>query len=167
MSSTARKDLLGNRIGWSSPSELEGSRSRVASGWPITTRYHHSDAPLHCTALNIVCHAVAADHADDPSNSTSLHPQTSYSSYPPAGQATASSPTSRARAWGKSKESDPTDVDVPHERKEERPPSLSQPTPKRELNKDLKRILEREESWFDNIYDGGCVFLSPMSLMAR
>lgn len=56
-------------------------------------------------------------------------------------------------AWGKSKDPE----EVPHLRKEERPANLSEPLPKKELNKDLQKLVDREDSWFDQIYDGGYV----------
>jgi hypothetical protein len=60
-------------------------------------------------------------------------------------------------AWGKSKDENALPEEVPHLRKEERPASLSEPLPKQKLNKDLQKILDQEDSWFDQIYEGGYV----------
>lgn len=52
--------------------------------------------------------------------------------------------------WGDKKE----DGDVPRERTEERPESLSKPPPPKKLPADLQKILDRDDSFFDQLYDG-------------
>ena len=72
-----------------------------------------------------------------------------------------------AMAWGKSKDENALPEEVPHLRKEERPASLSEPLPKQKLNKDLQKILDQEDSWFDQIYEGGYVVSLSASLHLR
>jgi fission process protein 1 len=39
-------------------------------------------------------------------------------------------------------------------RREERPASLSKPLPREKLPKDLQKIVDKEDEWWDQIYDG-------------
>jgi hypothetical protein len=51
-------------------------------------------------------------------------------------------------AWGDNDET------VPRQRKEERPTSLSEPLPREKLPKDLQKIVDREDDFFENLYEG-------------
>jgi hypothetical protein len=46
------------------------------------------------------------------------------------------------------------DNSVPHIRKEDRPASLSEPLPREKLNKDLQKIVDREDDFMEELYDG-------------
>ena len=48
---------------------------------------------------------------------------------------------------------------VPHRRNEDRPPSLSAPLPREKLPKDLQKIIDREDDFFDSLYEGQFVHL--------
>jgi hypothetical protein len=54
-------------------------------------------------------------------------------------------------AWGKKKDPE----EVPHEREKERPANLAEPLPRAKLNKDLQKIVDRQDRWYDQIYEGG------------
>ena len=50
---------------------------------------------------------------------------------------------------------DKSNEEVPRQRiLEERPASLSQPLPREKLNKDLQKIVDKEDDLWDNLYDG-------------
>ncbi len=50
---------------------------------------------------------------------------------------------------------DKNNEEVPRQRVlEERPASLSQPLPREKLNKDLQKIVDKEDDAWDNLYDG-------------
>jgi hypothetical protein len=51
-------------------------------------------------------------------------------------------------AWGENEET------VPRQRKEERPASLSEPLPREKLPTDLQKIVDREDDFFDSLYEG-------------
>ncbi|ERF69228.1 hypothetical protein EPUS_01185 [Endocarpon pusillum Z07020] len=51
-------------------------------------------------------------------------------------------------AWGKN------DENVPRQRTEERPSSLSEPLPRGKLPQDLQKIVDREDDFFDSLYEG-------------
>ena len=52
------------------------------------------------------------------------------------------------------KDKDATEA-VPRVRvSEERPASLSEPLPREKLPKDLQKIVDREDDWWDSVYDG-------------
>ena len=52
------------------------------------------------------------------------------------------------------KDKDPVD-ELPRLRmSEERPASLSEPLPREKLNKDLQKIIDKEDDLWDSIYDG-------------
>jgi hypothetical protein len=53
--------------------------------------------------------------------------------------------------WGKGKDPE----DVPRERKEERPASLSEPLPREKLNENLQKIVDKEDTWLEQVYEGG------------
>ena len=42
---------------------------------------------------------------------------------------------------------------------EERPASLSEPLPREKLPKDLQKIVDKEDDWWDSFYDGQYEFL--------
>jgi mitochondrial fission process protein 1 len=46
------------------------------------------------------------------------------------------------------------DGSAPRQRKEERPASLSEPLPREKLPKDLQKIVDREDDFFDSLYEG-------------
>ena len=49
---------------------------------------------------------------------------------------------------------DKNDEDVPRIRKEERPAYLAEAFPREKLPKDLQTIVDREDDWLDQIYEG-------------
>jgi hypothetical protein len=52
------------------------------------------------------------------------------------------------------KDKDPVE-EIPRKRiLEERPASLSEPLPREKLPKDLQKIVDKEDEWWDVIYDG-------------
>jgi mitochondrial fission process protein 1 len=51
-------------------------------------------------------------------------------------------------AWGEK------DDKVPRQRKEERPASLSKPLPREKLPLDLQKIVDREDDFLDDLYEG-------------
>ncbi|KAF7502555.1 hypothetical protein GJ744_005494 [Endocarpon pusillum] len=53
-------------------------------------------------------------------------------------------------AWGKNDKNE----DVPRQRTEERPSSLSEPLPREKLPKDLQKIVDQEDDFFDTLYEG-------------
>ncbi len=55
-------------------------------------------------------------------------------------------------AWGEN------DDKVPRQRKEERPASMSAPLPREKLPKDLQKIVDREEDFFESLYEGQYVY---------
>jgi hypothetical protein len=46
------------------------------------------------------------------------------------------------------------DETVPRQRKEERPTSLSEPLPREKLPKDLQNIIDQEDDFLENLYEG-------------
>ncbi len=56
-------------------------------------------------------------------------------------------------AWGKNDET------VPRQRKEDRPPSLSKALPREKLPKDLQKLVDREDDFFESLYEGQYVQL--------
>lgn len=46
------------------------------------------------------------------------------------------------------------DEKAPRQRKEERPASLSQPLPREKLPRDLQKIVDQEDDFFDSLYEG-------------
>jgi len=46
------------------------------------------------------------------------------------------------------------DDDVPHERAEPRPASLTKTVPREKLRPELQKIVDRDDSFFDQLYDG-------------
>ena len=52
------------------------------------------------------------------------------------------------------KDKDPVE-EIPRKRiLEERPASLSEPLPREKLPKDLQKIVDKDDDWWDQIYDG-------------
>ena len=52
------------------------------------------------------------------------------------------------------KDEDPVE-EIPRKRiLEERPASLSEPSPHEKLPKDLQKIVDKEDEWWDLVYDG-------------
>ena len=50
---------------------------------------------------------------------------------------------------------DKNNEEIPRQRVlEERPASLSQPLPREKLNKDLQKIVDKEDDYWDTFYDG-------------